>query len=494
MGWNTKDPISQMDPLYAVEMENFFPNNGTVTLRNGYTKHVLTAAVGTFTHISEMVNNAGTHHLIAFNGIGSLYNVTTAGAGTVISGGLGTQSDENYTINFRGRLFCKGYTSAANSDLLYTDGSAATAAAFTGPSGDDKNLWRLTTYKGRLYALSISDASMWYGGLDAITGAMTQWDWQSLLTLGGKPWYIGSFSMTGGDVSQDYFAVISEQGEVLLYSGNNPSDVTWSIVGRYFIPSPVGRKAFFSWGSDILVITYDGLVSIKEIIGSNQSEYSFLTDNIAVEFKAAIAATSSGFLNFIQGIVYPKGQYLLINFYNETTPSAIQYVMNTHTRAWCKFTGQRAICWSLLNNALYFGAKGGAADADGYVALADNGYFDESTVSAGTALTRTIKLRHAFNYLGNNIANKVFTQAIPTIYQSDGLDLTLDCDVDYTDVVATSREQDLTDTAYKLYQPRMGLINQVNGSAVSIRIDGTVGQKRMSLQATKVYWLEGGID
>jgi hypothetical protein len=128
------------------------------------------------------------------------------------------------------------------------------------------------------------------------------------------------------------------------------------------------------------------------------------------------------------------------------------------------------------------------------VAKADNGYKDVNTSNSALTLSRIIKLRHAFNYLGNNIANKVFTQAIPTIYQSEGLALTLDCDVDYTDVTATSTETDTTDTAYKLYQPRMGLTNQVNGSAVSIRIDGTVTEKRMSLQATKVYWLEGEID
>lgn len=496
LGWNTKDPISQMNPLYSPGIENYFPGNGVVALRNGYTQHVKTNIANGYFHLDELVNNAGTHFLIAFTGgNGDIYNVTSAGTGTQITGGFLTQSAENYTVNFRSKLYCKGYSSAANSDMLACDGTAATRPAFTGPGGDDKDLWRLTTYKGRLYALTISDASMWYGAFEATTGAMSQYDFQSLLVLGGKPWYIGSFSMTGGDITQEYFCMISEQGEVLLFQGDSPDDTTWYLTSHFFIPAPVGRKSFFKWGSDILIVTYEGLVSLREYIGTPAGEdYTFLSDNIASEFKSAVAASVAySASNFIQGIVYPKGQYLLVNFPLEVASNAgaVQFVMNTQTRAWTKFSGQAANAWSLLNNALYW-AGSVISSLNGYVALADNGDKDVDPTDSSLTLSRTTKLRFAFNYLDKPEQTKILTECVPIVYESENLSLTLNADVDYSDNTATSANPTTGDTSYKLYATTRCGLKADPGKAVSIRMDGTVSTKRRSIQAVEVFWREGG--
>lgn len=488
LGWNTKDPISQMNPLYSPGIENYFPGNGVVSLRNGFTKHVLSATSGTFVHLAEFVNNAGSHALIGFASLGQQYNVTAAGAGTALTGAVSITSSEFYTVNFRGRLFIKGYNSLGNPDMYYTDGTNLTAAAFTGPGGDDKDLWRITTYKGRLYALTISDASMWYGAFEAITGAMSQYDFQSLLVLGGKPWYIGSFSMTGGDITQEYFCMISKQGEVLLFQGDSPDDTTWYLTSHFFIPAPVGRKSFFNWGSDILIVTYEGLVSLREYIGTPAGEdYTFLSDNIASEFKAAAADVAAS-ANQIQGIVYPKGQYLLVNFYDSLF-NPFQFVMNTQTRAWTKFTGQSAACWSLLNNSLYFGGTSAAAKLS--VNKADNGYFDEDP-DTSAVLPRSTKLRFAFNYLDKPEQTKILTECVPILYESENLSLILNADVDYSDNTATSANTTTGDTSYKLYATTRCGLKADPGKAVSIRMDGTVTTKRRSIQAVEVFWKEGG--
>lgn len=497
LGWNTKDPISQMDPLYSPgPFENYFPGNGTVDLRNGYTQHVSTGSGGGYSHLAELVNTAGTHFLIGFSisgggGPGILYNDTSSGSGTAITGGFTTGSIENYTANYRGRLYAKGYVNT--SDLLSTDGTAATQPAFTGPGGDDKDLWRMCVYKGRLYFLTISDASMWYPeAVGSITGALVQWDWQSLLTLGGKPWYIGNFAMTAGDISQTYFIMISEQGEVLLYAGSYPGSADWGEVGRYFIPAPVGRKSFFNWGSDLLVITYDGLVSIKDFIQTEvDQDYTFLSDNISSEFKTAVANMNSTYTNYVQGIVYPKGQYLLVNFYNTVLADTTQLVMNTRTRAWCKFTGQRSLCWSLLNNGLYWGGVTEASAS--YIALADNGYKDVDPDNSSLTLSRNTKLKFAFNYLDQPGQTKILTECVPIVYESENLALTLNADMDFSDTASTSLNSTTGDTAYKLYSNVRCGLKANPGKAVAIRMDGTATTKRRSIQAVQVFWKDGGI-
>ena len=35
-GWNTRDSLDDMDPLDAVQLDNWFPDAGGVNVRNGY--------------------------------------------------------------------------------------------------------------------------------------------------------------------------------------------------------------------------------------------------------------------------------------------------------------------------------------------------------------------------------------------------------------------------------------------------------------------------
>jgi hypothetical protein len=490
MGWNTKDPVSMMDPSYAVEMENYFPNGATVDLRKGSVEFAsLTDQVFS---MAEYVSQGSTRYLIAFTDNGNVINATAGGAGTDIDGGVSFGANaggEVYTANFRDRLFMKANESTTDVYTWNASGNIS-AAAFTGPSGDDKDLWRIAPYKNRLYFIERFSASMWYGGLDSITGTLTEFDFQSLFTRGGRLYYIGGFSVTASSVSE-YFVAISETGEVLLYQGDHPGNSTWSKVGHYYLAAPIGRRSFFNWGNDIVIITKVGAVSLTDVINATgRSEYSYLSDKISPTFKESIHLGPNP--QVVSGIEYPNGPFILINASTATGTGGIgldganQFIMNTTTRAWCKFTGLNANCWCLFNNDLYLGR------ASGKIVKVDTGYHDEDTFIGGGAIaSRTVKLRPAYNYFGNRETVKQFVSAIPTLYESEGLSLTLDADVDFANTTATSTVTDTTDTSYKLYQPVMGL-NGI-GQAASIRMDGTVTTKRRSLQAIKVIWNEGDL-
>ena len=41
-GWNRKDSVANMKPSYAVTMDNYFPEQGSVTLRRGLARSTLT--------------------------------------------------------------------------------------------------------------------------------------------------------------------------------------------------------------------------------------------------------------------------------------------------------------------------------------------------------------------------------------------------------------------------------------------------------------------
>lgn len=483
-GWNTKDPVSAMGEEYAVELENFFPGFGSVDLRNGYRVFAtMTAGVGSQVRsLFEYVNAAGDRYLIGTADDENLYNLSAGGAGTDIGGAVNWKFEIAY-VNFRGLVFIR--PDFASIDVYTWNGAGAVAAAaFTGPGGDDKNLRLITSYHSRLFFVQGDAATLWYGSVDQITGALKSFDVSGQLRLGGKILFIGAISSPGAAIS-DYFVIITNMGEVVLYSGDSPDSANWSISSRYNIPAPVGDNSFFYWGNDLCVITTSGVSRISEVMASLPTgPTQAMTENISSAFTDLIGAST--YQPFTCGIVYPKGKYLLINISYDYS-SVVQLVMNTITGAWTKFTGQRARVWCLYNNELYFGDTLTAK-----VFKADNGYFDENPSSTATPQARTIKMRPAYNYFGDRTSVKQFTEARPLMYQSEGMQLTMDADIDYANTAATQVvTPDNADTAYKIYRPRVGLTGI--GKSASIRIDQSVTTKRISIQAIEVTFNTGDI-
>lgn len=488
MGWNTKDPISEMDQLYAVEAINFFSNGGTVDARKGtYNRNT---EVGTYTvnTIAELALQDGSLKMIGISQ-GIVYDTTNPGSSpTDLSAGSTklVSGSEAATLNFRNKLFIKDLV--GTNDVWYWDGASAsiTAAGFTGPGGDDKLLYNIQSYKSRLYFTG-NDLSVWYGGVDAITGALTQFDMQSIFTKGGKLLFAGSSAKTG-DSQQEYFTAISTQGEILVYQGDYPGSTTWSLVGHYYGPNPVGYRSFFYWGASLILITYQGVLPLSEII-SGSNELAFLSDKISSQFISALTDLPTAYSNTVCGVFCPSENLIMINVVRLDTLTTEQFVMSTINRSWWRWivADTQFQHLAIYDKKIMAGyVYGGLAHGAIYQYL-----FAYTDVTPTGNQAMALKLRCAFNYLGDRAHVKNYTSARPVLYQSGGLSLTLGNDVDFSDTVATSTETNSTTSSYVLYQPTCGLTGM--GKCVSIRIDGSILTRRMSLQAIEVFYTQGGL-
>lgn len=484
LGWNTRDPVSDMDPRYAVDTDNFISKGGTVDLRNGYRYHAKN--IGAFVQTLVAFPQAnGTSKLVAI-GQGTPNTIYECGSGggapTDITGAVTIGSYALSTI-FSGRLFLKD---TIGGDVCVWDGVAAgfSYAAFTGPGGDDKLLTNISSYKGRLYFCGQNSLIAWYTATaGAVTGALSSFDFSTIFTLGGYLLYAGPATKYGVNNDQ-YFVAISSLGEVLLYQGDNPASQTWGLIGKFLMPPPLGFRSFIQWGANIAIITTQGVVLLSEVLNAD-ADLSFLSDNISSAFVDTISTALSP--DFATGIYYPRGNLIIFAIPSSaTTPFFSLFIYSTLNKSWWKWSGISALQWAIFEKNLYFG--GGDA---GRVFRADYGDFDESQTSEGAVLTRTIKLRPAYNYFNNRELKKQFVEVKPIVYQSEGLSLAMKADIDYENVAAANPITETGDTSYKLYRPTM-ITNGVGYSA-SIRIDGTVETKRMSLQAIQVIFNEADI-
>ncbi len=484
LGWNTKDPLVNMDSKYAVDTLNYFSSGGSVELRKGYTVYARLIDGGT-PQLSLFCLNLqnGTTKILCCSVTGRTYDITAGGVGgTDLSNGStrNVYSGIGTYINYKNRIYIKDCNAVNN--VWYWDGAAASLlpAAFVGPGGDDKLLVNPQTYKNRMYFCG-TDLSCWFSDVDAVTGALHQYDFQSVFKLGGKLLFVGGTTRVG-QINQQYFVAISSLGEILLYQGDSPLSATWSLIGTFNMPTPVGYRSFFYWGKDLVIITYQGLILLSDVLAGG--DIVFLSDKINDQFVAAFAPIvpfSSDAL-LIMGIFAPLQNMIIITMgaIGETS-TFVHFVMSTITRGWWKFSGIDGYHFANTPTATLCCGQFGSA----YTCF--NGYTDFLN---NVSTIRKVLLRPAYNYMESPTAVKLLTEAQIFMYESNGLDITVDADVDYANKVAISQNIDTSKgNAYQFYNNRVGLTGI--GYAASIRFDGTVTTKQRSIQAIKVFWKEG---
>lgn len=492
-GWSTKQPISAMDPMYSPEMENWFPDGGIVKLRAGSAIHATGVGTTFVTGMGSLTNAAGSFIVAIGTSSGRAYSSTSSGgAASDISGGVNFGGPCNI-FQFRDRVFIK--SGNLGDDVYHWTGAGNIALSnFVGPGGDDKDLVSIGSYKSRLYFSQYSVPSIWYpggaAGVDAITGALTEFPLSSLLQLGSGLlviYFAGSISSSTEAQGDDLFCVVTRFGEVLIFEGDNPGATTWSLIRRFKIPRPASEKAFFYMGGSLCVITENGLISINDLMrGKDAFAYPTLSDEIGSVFKDTYDATFGYIWN--TGVHYPVGNYAILGYSpDDITPNA-QLVYNSVSGAWTKFTGMEAYCWLEFLGSLYYGSKSGK------IMKADTGSLDENPASAATYLTQTRKLRHAVNYFGEPRSTKRMVHARPIFLGSraaGNITINSDCDMDYANNVKTATASFISGSATEaLYQHKVGLTG--SGKAASYRIDAVTADT-LKLQATEIFYNKGDV-
>lgn len=394
-GWNARDAISDMEPGFALQLDNFFPGTTTVDLRRGFSAHAtgMTADVE-----SLMPYAAGATAKLVAGANGKLFDATAAGAATQI--GTGYANDRWWHVNQSGHLLLFN----GQDTPLKWDGTTLATNSITGVTST--SLIHPWVFKRRVFAIEKSTLSAWYLGNDAIAGAATELDFSSYCPLGGKLVWGGTWTRDGGSGSDDLCVFGTNTGEVLVYQGTDPSSAaTWALVGVFRIGPPLGDRPLFKAGADLVVMTADGFLPLSMVLPVDRLGASRLALSDGIRNAVADAARMYRGNFGWQAAHYPAGNWGLFNVPVREGAETHQYVVNTTTGAWCRFTGMTANCWAVHNDLLYFGREG-------TVYLADTGTADAGAVITGDC-------RPAFHYFSPRARQKHFTMFRPVV-TSDG--------------------------------------------------------------------------
>lgn len=423
-GWDAITPLAEMDPKRAPILDNWVPRPGYLELRPGYSPYAAPSSTAVET---LMVRRSPTAEQLFAVTNNTIFNVSNPAA--LVTGPTVTSNRFNYT-NFTpsGGIAVIQCCNGAD-QLLQYDGTTWTNPAITGLPGGGSTATIVNIYsqKKRLWYILKDSTVVAFMPVDAITGAIA-----GTLTLGNE-WVRGgycvamsSWTVDGGNGPQDYAVFISSLGEVSIFAGTDPTDASaWSLAGTFTMAPPIGRRCLYRVGSDVAVITQQGVLPLSQVLPFDPSadRSVAITSRIqnAMSQAAYIGSTYYGW----QVISYPAQQLAIVNVPISSGATSVQFVMNALTGAWCRFTGWNAACLEIFNGALYFG------DFNGFVNLA---------YSTGTDGGNTINydMQCAFNWFDDPGRNKRMTMVQPLMVSTGNITPTMGVDVDFATSTTSS--------------------------------------------------------
>ena len=300
----------------------------------------------------------------------------------------------NAVITVTGATTFTYTTTTAPGGAMTTIGAYIYAPAITGV--DTSTFVSVNNFMGRLFFIVKNSMQVYYLPLLSIGGAATMLDLSSQTLLGGSLIAMATWTLETTNGSVQVACFITSEGEVITYQGNDPSLASsWFQVGSFRIGRPIGYRCWAKLGSDVVVITADGIVPLSKALLTDRTQREIAVSD---KIRNLINTDIQNYAN-LQGwqvFLHPIGNKLIINV--PAPRGHYQYVMNTMTNAWCRFVGWDANCFALVEDSLFFGG-------DGVVYEADVGQNDEGKQISCTAI-------QAPNYFGGPL-QKLFTMARP---------------------------------------------------------------------------------
>lgn len=384
----------------------------------------------------QVMAAVGAQTISSITRIGTLATLTTAAPHGLVTGNsvtiIGTTPagfSGTYLITVTGASTFT-YTMAADPGGNATVvGSYVPAPAITGV--DPRLLIHVNLYANRLFFVEKDSCRVWYLPVNAIGGAAQSLDLSPLFRLGGYLMAMATWTIDNANGVFEYALFLSSQGEIAMYRGTDPSvAANWTLSGQFRIGRPIGRRCYARYGSDVVLITADGLVPLSKALLTDRSQIQIqITDKIINLVTSDVTNYGASF--GWQPILFPIGNKLLLNVPQVENKVQYQYVMNSITGAWCRFTGWNANVFELLRDDMFFGSNLGAGANSALVARCDVGFSDNGGFIFGEA-------KAAFQYFGAIGHQKQVTMARPMFLTSGDMQIAIAMDMDFNDAYPTT--------------------------------------------------------
>ena len=420
-GWDAISPLSQMDSKFAVILDNIVPRTGYVEFRGGYNPW----AQGLGAEVESLLvyrPPGGNQRMFATAG-SDIWEASEYGVYNISHTGLINARLQYINFQPAGGSSYLYAVNGANDPLLF-NGSTWSNPVITGAIAS--TFININVHKRRIWFIEANSTNAYFLDTDAIQGPASLFELGALMDKGGILLAMGTWTIDGGNGPDDYAVFITSRGQAIVYKGTDPANPNaWALIGVFDLPPALTNRCLCSMGSDLLIITLEGLLPASKSLPFDPSGVRAVALTNRIQ-NAMLQAAQMGqdFFGW-QVMTFPKQGLLIMNVPTQENTTAVQFVMNSITGAWCRFTGWNANCFEIFNDSLYFG------DNLGNVNLAYAGALDLSE-----PIQSIIKC--AFNPFDDPGRVKYMNLIRPLIVADGTLTPTIGVDIDFGDSVVTA--------------------------------------------------------
>lgn len=386
-GMNAALNISEENPRVCIWANNLIPDEYGMRVRKGYRVW------------QDEVGGAGTEEevrtLIVYYGRASASTVDKVFACT--TSGIWDVTTENGTpssvLSFSTANSVSGngvwtqYVTEAGEDLIFYADEAnglftytastntwaqttgITAAAGSTNSFDATEIAFIANHKLRIWLIPKGANYAWYLPVRSIAGEAEEFFFGSKFKHGGELVGLYNWTIDGGLGRDDHLVAVSRGGDVIPYTGEDPSDsLTWTSTGVFFVgPLPTnGRKLAAEHGGELFILSSFGVIALSNLLRGGDPRDPFRNNigyRIGRRLRQDLATYRTGRpweISFLtdQGL-------LLITSPQRTDNTYRQYSYTIATSGWAAWSDVPIRCSEMYNGHLMVG------DSDGNILRMD---------------------------------------------------------------------------------------------------------------------------
>jgi hypothetical protein len=376
-GWIQNENIAKHKDEGAAILDNWFPTSTGIRVRKGASRY---ATVGAGTPISALMPyRSGTLNKLFAATDAAIYDISTVVDANVsptpiVTGQ--TSGDWSYTMFTTSGGTFLAMVNGANARQIYNGTAFVTTPAITGgPGTNGSQFSHVWAFKERLFYIQKDTLNVWYHAVDSIGGAVSQFSLNGVFKLGGALLFgsTWSFESTGGGLA-DSCVFVTTEGEVAVYEGSNPGASNWTLKGIYRVGRPLGKKAQFKAGGDLIIATDVGMIPVSSALARDQAALSEAAVSYPIEeaWKAEVLTRRAQYSWNVE--IWPTQQMCIVGMPSYGELSDQCFVINIRTGAWARYTNWNCHSTALYGDRFFFGTD------DGRVLEAETGSTDDGNI------------------------------------------------------------------------------------------------------------------
>jgi len=375
-GLNWREPPTNLQPTEALHLENILPRPSSGELRAGYEEHCidLPGPVRTLASYVGLTNDQ--NRLFAFCEQGGIFDVTTK---TDTPPALQTtdQTDGIWSwVNYSG--VDKNWLCAVSPDGGYWTYNATDGWEKQDITGDAEGakFSGIFAWKDRVWLIEDNSTRAYYLGVGSITGDASLFDFHAVIRHGGHLVWGTNWTFDAGYDLSDYFVLSTSNGDVIVYEGIDPSDVsTFSLKGVWNVGKlPKHGRSLTHFGGELFFMSNLGVVPMSALVnGKVANEYQVASATIQPVLNTVFEDWCDTF-GWEMHMVYQHA-FVMLKTPEKADGTHLYYVMNVQTGAWGQISQMPMLTATLHSDDLYFGTEDGRV-CKAFIGHEDNVQFD----------------------------------------------------------------------------------------------------------------------